>query len=106
MYRTGRLAARGIELKNATGGDVTEEDLKKLGGELKTATDEVKKFAEAAQTEIKNLGSLTTETKAKADEGLMKMNELSAKHTELSTRLLELEQKSVRRGGNERQELK
>lgn len=67
------------------------EDLAKLAVEFKKATDEVKKTAELANAEIKNLGEMTSETKAKADEVL-------AKQTELAARLNEVEQKMVRDG--------
>lgn len=69
-----------------------EAELKTLATNLKTATDEVKSFAEKATAEMKNLGKVTEETKASADKALTGMNDLSA-------RLTELEQKSVRKGG-------
>lgn len=91
MYRNQKL---GMEFKssNAGGGDdsTTEADLKNVATELKKATDDVKRFAETAQTELKNLGDLTKETKQKCDESLLKMNELAARQTEI-------EQKFVRR---------
>lgn len=71
---------------------VSEAEFKALGDKLKTVTDETKRFAEAAQTEIKNFGKLSEETKAKADESLIKLNETNA-------RLAEIEQKLARRGG-------
>lgn len=66
-----------------------DNDMKQLAVDLKKAADEVKKIAETTQTEIKNLGEASAETKAKADEAL-------AKHTEISDRLTEIEQKMVR----------
>lgn len=68
-----------------------ETEMKTLAADLKKATDEVKKFAETATTEMKNLGKLTEETKASADKALTDMNAMSA-------RLLEVEQKMVRGG--------
>ncbi|NVN05342.1 phage major capsid protein [Asaia spathodeae] len=59
--------------------------------ELKTATDEVKRFAETSTTELRNLGKVTEETKASADKALTEMNSLSA-------RLADIEQKAVRAG--------
>lgn len=72
-------------------GGSPEQDMVKLAGEFKTATDQVKTFAEKATAEIKNLGKVTEETKASADKALADMNGIS-------TRLTEVEQKIVRRG--------
>lgn len=71
---------------------VSEAEFRALGDKLKTVTDETKRFAEAAQVEIKNFGKLSEETKTKADESLLKLNETNA-------RLAEIEQKLARRGG-------
>lgn len=68
----------------------TETDLATLAKELKTAAEDVKKQAETTNTEIKNLGKVTEETKKAADEALIKHNDLSA-------RLTEIEQKMVRK---------
>jgi HK97 family phage major capsid protein len=68
-----------------------EAELKQLAVDLKKAADDVKKSAETTQTELKNLGKVTEETKKAADEALIKHNELAA-------RLTEIEQKMVRRG--------
>lgn len=70
-----------------------ESELKNLAADLKSAADEVKKTAETTQAELKNLGKVTDETKQKADEALVKHNEIAA-------RLTEIEQKLV--SGNER----
>ncbi|MDW9791898.1 phage major capsid protein [Sinorhizobium meliloti] len=71
-------------------------DLEALARDLKTAADEVKKSAELTNTELKNLGKVTEDTKKAADEALIKHNELSA-------RMTEIEQKMVRGpGGPER----
>ena len=64
--------------------------------ELKTAADEVKKTAETTNAELKNLGAVTNETKAKADEAL-------TKHSEIAARLTEIEQKLARRGSGEQE---
>lgn len=66
-----------------------ENELKALAVELKTAADHVKAVAETTNIEIKNLGTVTAETKQKADEAIIKQNELSA-------RLDDIEQKMVR----------
>ncbi len=70
-------------------------DLGQLATELKAATDSVKKHAETTQTELKNLGKVTEETKASADKALAEMNAISA-------RMTEVEQKMARRGGDGR----
>ncbi|MDF2994669.1 MAG: phage major capsid protein [Xanthobacteraceae bacterium] len=80
--------AMGIVAATAAAG-ASEADLAQLAVELKKAADEVKKQAETTNTEIKNLGVVTAETKRAADEALIKHNELSA-------RLTEIEQKMVR----------
>ena len=77
-----------FEWENGGGGG--EGDLKTLAADLKKATDEVKTFAEAAQKEIKSLGTVSEETKGKADKALLDMNTLSS-------RVAELEQKIVKR---------
>lgn len=69
----------------------SERELATLAADLKQAADEVKKTAETTNTELKNLGKVTDETKQKADEALLKQNALSA-------RLTEIEQKLVRGG--------
>ncbi len=71
--------------------DPDQPDIKKLSVDLKEATDKVKKFAEQAETEMKNLGKVTEETKASADKALSDMNGLS-------TRLDDIEQKLARSG--------
>lgn len=74
------------------GGDADLKALPQLAKDLKNATDEVKRFAETSQTEMKNLGKVTEETKANADKALAEMGGLTA-------RLTELEQKAARRPG-------
>lgn len=69
-----------------------ERELHNLSGQLKSAAEEVKKQAETTQTEIKNLGKVTEDTKKSADDALIKHNEMSA-------RLTEIEQKLARRAG-------
>jgi HK97 family phage major capsid protein len=81
----------GLIAASAAAGAATEADLSALAIELKKAADDVKKSAETTQTELKNLGKVTEETKKAADEALIKHNELAA-------RLTEIEQKMVRRG--------
>jgi HK97 family phage major capsid protein len=73
--------------------DTGTTELKQLAVDLKNATDEVKKFAEKAQAEMKALGDVTAETKANADKALSAMNELGA-------RVGEIEQKMARRPGD------
>ena len=70
------------------------DDFKAAVAGLKSATDEVKSFAEKTTTELKNLGKVTDETKANADKALTEMNTISA-------RLAEIEQKVSRKGNGE-----
>ncbi|KQZ31671.1 capsid protein [Mesorhizobium sp. Root552] len=72
-------------------GGANETDLTSLAADLKKAADQVKEQAEKTNTELKNLGKITEETKKSADEALIK-------HGDLSARMTELEQKMV--GGN------
>lgn len=74
--------------------DGTGADIAALAVDLKKAADDVKKSAETTTTELKNLGKVTEETKAKADEAL-------SKHSEIAARLTEIEQKMTRPGGGE-----
>lgn len=71
--------------------DGSERDLAALAVKLKSATDDVKSFAEKAETEMKRLGTVTEETKKSADDAIIKMNETSA-------RIDDIEQKLARRG--------
>lgn len=61
----------------------TEAEYKSAVADLKSATDEVKKFAETSRAEIKNIGEVSRETKAAADKALTEMNALSARVTEM-----------------------
>jgi HK97 family phage major capsid protein len=85
------VAAHGLGAIVASAGGAAA-DLEKLALDLKSAADEVKKSAETANVELKNLGKLTEETKKVADEAMVKHNEISA-------RLTEIEQKMVRGAG-------
>lgn len=92
---------------NSGGGSaITEVEIKILAADLKKAIEEMRPFAEKAKEEIKAVNKLSTETKAACDEGLLKMNttidEKLTKFTkDLDTRLVEVEQKVVRRGGGQ-----
>jgi len=66
---------------------VGEADLAKLALDLKNAADEVKSSAEKTDGELKRLGTITTETKAAADQALIKHNEISARITEIEQKL-------------------
>ncbi|RRH72001.1 phage major capsid protein [Falsigemmobacter faecalis] len=63
------------------------DDIKQLAVELKTAADEVKRVAETTNTEVKNLGKVTAETKQKADEAMVKHNEIAARTTEIEQKM-------------------
>ncbi len=73
-----------------------DSEMKTLAAGLKAATDEVKRFAEKAEGEMKTLGKLTEETKSGADKALAEVN---GKISAFDARLLEVEQKAARRGG-------
>lgn len=76
-----------------------ELEVKAAADALKAATDEVKRFAEQVQTEMKNLGDATRETKANADKALTEMNEAKAALKDAEARLADVEQKLARRAG-------
>lgn len=78
-----------FEFGRKNGGGSDDVDMKALAANLKSATDEVKSFAEKANTEMKNLGKVTEETKKSADEALVKHNELSARMTELEQKMVQ-----------------
>jgi HK97 family phage major capsid protein len=87
----------GTMIADAAGGvAVLEKQITDLATQLKNAADDVKKSAETTQTELKNLGTTTAETKKAADEALVK-------HNEISQRLTEVEQKmtQLRNGGGQ-----
>ena len=73
-----------------------QRELKEASKALTTATDEVKKIAEKTETEIKNLGKETGETKEAADKALLAMNTLGE-------RMTGIEQKLARGGDDERE---
>ena len=85
--------------EGAGGGPTPEQ----AAADLKRATDEVKRFAEQAQTEIKNLGTMNGETKALADKALTGLTAATAAHeaafTAATTRMDAIEQKMARRPG-------
>ncbi|OUJ10515.1 phage major capsid protein [Acetobacter okinawensis] len=60
-----------------------ENEYKAAVQQLTAATDQVKQFAEKTETELKNLGKVTDETKASADKALSEMNGVAARVTEL-----------------------
>lgn len=76
-----------------------EKQITDMAVELKKAADDVKKSAETTQTELKNLGNTTAETKKAADDALIKHNEISQRMTELEQKMTQLRQG----GGPERQ---
>lgn len=80
------LNGTGVAMASVAG--VSSAELETLARELKTAADEVKKSAETTNTEIKNLGKVTEETKKSADEALIKHNELAARMTEIEQKLV------------------
>lgn len=69
-------------------GSANEADLTSLAADLKKAADQVKEQAEKTNTELKNLGKVTEETKKAADESLIKHNEISARMTALEQKFV------------------
>jgi HK97 family phage major capsid protein len=91
-------------LADVGGAAAAEKKLEELAGQLTKASNDVRESAEKAQNEIKNLGKMTEETKAKADEALSKYgelvkqnSELVQKHGETVSRLVEVEQELAKR---------
>lgn len=74
--------------------------LKEVSAELVRVSNDFTKKAEAAMTEVKNAGKLADETKAAVDEMATKQTELVGVVDALKVQLGEVEQRSVRRGGN------
>jgi HK97 family phage major capsid protein len=102
MCALGQAPVPEFGTKDAGNGDPAPGDgqeLKKLAADLGQAIGEVKSFAEKVQTEMKNLGQVTNDTKQQADEAIKK-------HTEVCDRIDALEQKVARRGGQESQQRK
>jgi HK97 family phage major capsid protein len=81
----------GLTIADAAGGmAVLEKQITELSTQLKAAADEVKKSAETTQTEVKNLGKITEDTKKAADEALVKHNELNNQVKEIEQKLSQL----------------
>lgn len=76
----------------AGGAPLTPEQLVK---QVNDALEAVKKVAGDAEKEVRRLGDMSDETKAKADEALTRFNVLD----ELKSRVTDLEQKATRPGG-------
>lgn len=66
-----------------------ETDLKQVAASLAKINDDVKALAEKAQADLKNLGAVSAETKAKADEALAKQGEIAGRLTEIEQKLAE-----------------
>lgn len=88
----GRYMRDGTGHPQGGGATLTPEQ---LATQVKNALDEVRKIADGADTEVKRLGTLSAETKERADQALLKFNVLD----ELSSRVQDLEQKATRPGG-------
>lgn len=78
--------------------------LKEVSAELVRVSDDFTRKAEAAMAEVKNAGTLATETKAVVDQLATKQTELVGVVDALKVQLGEVEQRSVRRGGRDRGE--
>lgn len=77
------------------------ETLKGVSNDLTRVSDDLTRKAEAAMTEAKNSGTLSTETKAEVDKLIASQTDLAGKVETLTTQLKEVEQKSVRRGNSD-----
>lgn len=84
----------------------TQDLLTEVSAELVRVSDDFSKKAEAAMTEVKNYGKLSTETKAAVDELAVSQTALTGAVDELKARLGEVEQKGARRGGGDAQKPK
>jgi len=93
-FASAMLGASAREFGRKEGGNGNEPDMKQLAAGLKTATDEVKRFAEEADKKMKAGEQLSADAKKSADEALVKLNEIAA-------RMTEAEQKLARRGGDD-----
>ena len=89
MLATHGASGHELQLLLAEGAAITAADFKELTVKLTEARDEVKKAAETTNTELKNLGKVTDETKLKADEALVKHNEISARITEIEQKMVQ-----------------
>jgi HK97 family phage major capsid protein len=81
----------------AAGIGALEKQMGEMTVLLKDTADHVKKTAETAQAEMKNLGQLTEDTKKAADEALVKHNELSARMTEIEQKMVKGQTEPERR---------
>lgn len=96
------LQASVMERKSAGGGSDGGGDtleVKELVKALTQRDNEIKQFAEKATEEIKSLGKVSEETRAT-------LEKISAEGIKMNDRLLELEQKMVRRAGNDDERIK
>ena len=66
-------------------------DLKRAADDVRRANDDVKKIAELTNTEVKNLGKTTDETKIAADQALTKFNELTIRTDEMEKRICRMQ---------------
>jgi hypothetical protein len=78
--------------------DETKDLLAQVSKELVQHSDKLTKQAEEAMKEVKNLGTLSEQTKKTVDEGLVHQTALTTQVKVLQERLDEVEQKSARRG--------
>lgn len=96
------LQASVMERKSAGGGSDGGGDaleVKELVKALTQRDNEIKQFAEKATEEIKSLGKVSEETRAA-------LEKISEEGIKMNDRLLELEQKMVRRAGNDDERIK
>lgn len=68
------------------------EQLTNIEKKMKDEGDNIRKSGEALQTEVKNLGTASSETKKAVDDALLKHGELVEEHKKIAGRLTEVEQ--------------
>lgn len=79
--------------------DDTKDLLNQVSKQLVTVSETLTQKADAAMAEVKNLGTLTESTKGEVDKLLASQTDLTKKQDALTAQMLEIEQRSVRRGG-------
>jgi len=93
------IAAAGAAAAAATTEHIETQlkELSSLATKLEKASDEVKKNGEKLQAEMKAVGDASTETKTAVDKALAEHADLSKQHSELVSRMTELEQTIAQR---------
>jgi HK97 family phage major capsid protein len=96
--RAGRYM-RGPDDHPSLGGGDVRDLIKQVSNQLTETSDKLSKKAEDALKEVKDLGGLQQTTKDEVDKLAVEQTGLKGKLDELNAKMLEVEQRSVRRGG-------